>query len=132
MRLLPMSARESSKNGTFLYRLILTILGLPLLLRFIWQGWKNGVKRYPKERLGFVSKWPDNKSRPVWFHATSVCEVSAIIPLLKALATSHPEQPILLTTTTITGFHNAQKHIPEIAHHLKPGSCQLLPEPVPN
>ena len=96
------------------------LLGPPLLLLFIWQGWKSGIKRYPKERLGAVPKWPDRLSPPIWFHAASVGEVNAIIPLLTAFKEAHPEKPILLTTTTISGFLNAQRYIPAIEHRFLP------------
>ncbi|MDH3355602.1 MAG: 3-deoxy-D-manno-octulosonic acid transferase, partial [Chromatiales bacterium] len=103
-----------------LYRLLLILMGLPLLLLFIWQGWKGGIGRYPKERLGFVPKRPPHQKKPLWFHAASVGEVNAVIPLLKRFMTAHPEQPILLTTTTISGFQNAQRRVPNITHHFLP------------
>ena len=109
-----------------IYRLLLILMGPALLFLFIWQGWRNGtgqLRRYPKERLGFVPKRPDdqqNQPHPVWFHAASVGEINGIIPLLKAFNIAHPEQPILLTTTTISGFESAQRQIPEIEHHFLP------------
>jgi 3-deoxy-D-manno-octulosonic-acid transferase len=102
------------------YWLLLNLLGLPLLLLFIWQGWRGGVLRYPRERLGFVPPWPANQNHPIWFHAASVGEVNAVIPLLQRIAAAHPQQPILLTTTTISGFHNARRQIPGINHHFLP------------
>jgi len=110
----------------FFYRLLLILLGPGLLLMFIWQGAKsrtNQSARYPKERLGFVSKRLDEQQtqlRPVWFHAASVGEVNGIIPLIKAFNKAHPKQPILLTTTTISGFESAQRQIPEIEHLFLP------------
>ena len=103
-----------------LYRLLLILLGLPLLILFLWQGWHGGVKRYAKERLGFVKKRATDQKQPLWFHAASVGEVNAIIPLLKALVATQPEQSILLTTTTINGFQAAQRCIPTIKHHFLP------------
>jgi len=108
------------------YRLLLILLGPALLLMFIWQGSKSRINqsaRYPKERLGFVPNRLDGQQiqlRPVWFHAASVGEVNGIIPLIKAFNTAHPEQPILLTTTTISGFESAQRQIPKIEHLFLP------------
>lgn len=110
----------------FFYRLLLILLGPGLLLMFIWQGARsrtNQSKRYPKERLGFVSKRLGDQQtqlRPIWFHAASVGEVNGIAPLIKAFNIVHPEHPILLTTTTISGFESAQRQLPEIAHHFLP------------
>lgn len=109
-----------------IYRLLLILLGPALLLMFIWQGWKNDSKRYPLERLGLVPKRThdlqnrQNQPHPVWFHAASVGEINGIVPLLRAFIAAHPEQPILLTTTTISGFESAQRQIPEIEHLFLP------------
>jgi len=53
-----------------------------------------------------------------------VGEVNAIVPLLKKFSADHPTQPILLTTTTISGFNNAQRCIPDIVHHFLPFDFQ--------
>lgn len=108
----------------FIYRLLLTVLSPALLLLFIWQGKKDGINHFAKQRLGFVPKWPDNQSPPIWFHAASVGEVNGIVPLIKVLCDKHPQQPILLTTNTISGFRNAQRRLPGIAHHFLPFDFQ--------
>ncbi|MCW8825917.1 MAG: 3-deoxy-D-manno-octulosonic acid transferase, partial [Gammaproteobacteria bacterium] len=103
-----------------LYRLLLTLLGLPLLLLFFWQGWKGANRRYLRERFGFVANGSNRSNRPIWFHAASVGEVNALAPLLKRLVEGHPDQPVLLTTTTISGYQNSQRVLPEIEHHFLP------------
>lgn len=51
-------------------------------------------------RLGFV---PRRDDRPLWFHAASVGEVQALLPLVKALAQAEPELPLQFTTFTAAG-----------------------------
>lgn len=104
----------------FIYRLFLTALGPALLLLFFWQGKKNGVKHHAKQRLGFIPKRPDNVPRPFWFHAASVGEVNGLAPLLKVFKAKHPSLPILLTTTTISGYRNAQQQLPDVPLHFFP------------
>ena len=52
-------------------------------------------------RLGFVARRHD---RPLWFHAASVGEVQALLPLVRALRQSDPELPLQFTTFTAAGM----------------------------
>ncbi|MCB1195209.1 3-deoxy-D-manno-octulosonic acid transferase [bacterium] len=63
-------------------------------------------------RLGFLPAHKRTllgKGRHIWFHAVSVGEVNAAIPLLEKLKTEFPDNKILLSTTTLTGQEIAQK-----------------------
>lgn len=78
---------------------------LPLLLvRLWWLGIVNPAYRLRwRERLGWYAH-PRPAVRPIWIHAVSVGEVNAAAPLIKALRERDRDIPILLTTTTPTGY----------------------------
>lgn len=65
-------------------------------------------------RLGFFSSELKNrlasasKHRSIWIHAVSVGEVLAIIPLVANLKTRFRSNPIVVTTTTKTGYQLAK------------------------
>ncbi len=76
------------------------------------------------ERFGKTSV-----KRPVgplmWFHAASVGETNAILPLMKELQLQYPHISQLLTTATITSAKLAAKRLPKGAIH------QFVPVDVP-
>lgn len=83
------------------YNLLLILLS-PLLLVWFFLLRKGREEAWQRRRDFF------GLSRPVaqpciWFHAVSVGEVLAAIPLLKALQQHYPEYRLLVTTTTATG-----------------------------
>ena len=92
-----------------LYSFLLSSL-LPLfLLRLWWRGFANPAYRERwRERLGRYAT-PSSLTRPLWIHAVSVGEVGAAGPLIKALRAQHPALPILITTTTPTGFDTVER-----------------------
>lgn len=81
---------------------LITRLLLPFALIRLW--WRSRhhpdyAPRWP-ERLGYGSAV---EGAPVWVHAVSVGETRAAAPLIRALLEDHPEMPLLVTTTTLTG-----------------------------
>lgn len=71
------------------------------------------------QKLGFVpsaikAKGPGLKGC-VWFHAVSVGEFNAILPLVRSFAAKHPEVPLVVSTTTATGQKLAQEKISDLA-----------------
>ena len=68
------------------------------------------------ERMGHASV-----ARPAtplaWFHAASVGETNAVLPLIHALRRERPELGILLTTVTVTSSRIAASRLPEGAIH---------------
>ncbi|MDF1739277.1 MAG: glycosyltransferase N-terminal domain-containing protein [Verrucomicrobiales bacterium] len=96
-----------------IYNLLLPLvllLGLPsFLIKGIRRG---GLARNFKQRLGFFSastleKWKD--ARPIWIHAVSVGEAFIAFKVIEELQALSPSQPIVLSTTTTTGFALAVK-----------------------
>lgn len=84
------------------------VLGLPT---FVIKGIRRGgLARHFLQRLGFFSKGTLAKFRgrkPLWIHAVSVGEVLLALKLIEALRETAPERPIVLSTTTTTGYRVA-------------------------
>ena len=92
-----------------LYGCLLRSLLPFFLLRLWWRGFKNPAYRQRWcERLGVYSS-PSSLDHPLWIHAVSVGEVIAAAPLIKALRAQSPTLPILVTTTTPTGFETVER-----------------------
>ena len=68
------------------------------------------------ERYGRAGIWRPEGDL-IWFHAASVGETNAVLPLITALRSSHPAISILLTTGTVTSAKIAKKRLPEGALH---------------
>ncbi len=54
-----------------------------------------------------------NGPRPLWFHAVSVGEVLQLQPVLEAMSLARPDSPIVISTTTATGYDVALKKYPQ-------------------
>jgi 3-deoxy-D-manno-octulosonic-acid transferase len=102
----------------FFYTL-LTLLALPLIFaRLWWRGRRNPAYRQRwGERLGFY-RVPPSAQPCVVFHAVSVGEVHAALPLLEAFLREHPDQPLVVTTTTPTGSARVTQLLGERVHHV--------------
>ncbi|MEK6734728.1 MAG: 3-deoxy-D-manno-octulosonic acid transferase [Pseudomonadota bacterium] len=89
--------------------LIYPLIHVILLTRVI-KG-KEDYLRY-KEKLGFYNvKRPSGKL--IWFHAASIGEFNAILPIIKSI-TNHN---ILVTTVTLTAANIAKNNLPSNAFH---------------
>ena len=100
-----------------LYTILYTLL-LPLMFgRLWWRGRSNPAYRQRwYERLGRYQQVP-LASRAVVFHAVSVGEVHAALPLLERFLQYHPDIPVVVTTTTPTGSARVQALLgPRVQH----------------
>jgi len=99
------------------YSLLLYLL-LPLtLLRLLWRGLRAPAywKRWG-ERFGVYGR-----GRPqiqLWFHAVSVGEFVAMVPLVRALMKEVSADQILVTTMTPTGSARVMAEFGDRIHHL--------------
>ncbi len=82
--------------------------------------WSALLASKPKHRAGFLQKASGrldavrgNRSSPVWYHAVSVGEVMASLPLVRALAGAFPQRPLWISTVTGTGQATARAKVPE-------------------
>ncbi|MDH5180673.1 MAG: hypothetical protein OEZ39_08220 [Gammaproteobacteria bacterium] len=92
------------------YGMVMPLLAPLLLIHAFWMAFKHRDLTYLLQRLGL--QLPTNRPDGLWLHAASVGEVNAVMPLIKALHTAHPDLPITLTTATPTGGANARAKLP--------------------
>lgn len=95
------------------------LLLLPfVLLRLAWRGRRNPAYRARwQQRLGYYD--PGLRlDEPVWVHAVSVGEVGAAAPLIRALRERYPYAPVLVTTTTPTGYDTVTRQFGETVQHV--------------
>lgn len=97
-----------------LYELLLLIGLLLYLPKALWRrrlphrGWGMRLGRYPNRVVEAL-----RGRRPIWIHAVSVGEVLAAQPLLHALTSADPREPLVLSTITPSGFEVAEKQLGE-------------------
>ncbi len=87
----------------------------PLILNYRLKRGKELIEK-KDERLGKPSL-PRPKGPLWWFHAASVGETNAILPLINSLLKKKTDLTILLTTGTVTSTRLAEKRLPERAIH---------------
>ena len=88
-----------------LYLLGIVLASPWLLYRLVrTRGWREIAGRF---RPGAAP------AGAVWFHGSSVGEVSLIRPLIRELAAARPELPVVVSSHTATGFHSASRAYPE-------------------
>ncbi len=86
------------------------------------RGKEEGARR--GERLGQPSA-PRPAGRLAWFHAASVGETNAILPLMSALGQARPSLSFLLTTGTVTSAKLAALRLgPRAVHQYAPLDAQ--------
>lgn len=98
------------------YKLLLFIVFIPLALYTLWQSFRAFEFRYFIQRLGVFYNGASNKNG-VWFHAASVGEVNAIIPLVLKLHEEQPDRPITITSNTVTSASVVLKQLPNTIQH---------------
>lgn len=76
-----------------------------ILIRLFWKSIKSPEYRERlQERFGFFEK---ALPQCIWIHAVSVGETVAVTPLVKACLRLYPHLPLVLTSTTATGYVRA-------------------------
>jgi 3-deoxy-D-manno-octulosonic-acid transferase len=88
-----------------------------VLLRLYWRGFKTPHHRLRwNERFAlYTEQYPQDV---IWFHAVSVGEAEALFPLVKQMQIRHPEQPILITTMTVTGSARVKAVLGDSVSHV--------------
>lgn len=107
----------------FISMLIYPLIRL-LLLKRVDNG-KEDPDRY-LEKLGyFTAARPSGKL--IWFHAASIGEFNAILPIIRSISTEFPSINILVTTVTITAAKIAKDNLPSNAiHQFAPLDCHNI------
>lgn len=92
-----------------------------LLLRRV-KNKKEDPNRF-QEKLGYQTV-KRRKGRLIWFHAASIGEFNAILPIIRIIASEYPNFNILVTTVTMTAAQIAEKNLPKNAiHQFAPLDC---------
>lgn len=91
-----------------IYSLLMGCAALVLTPYWLIQSLRHG--KYLSnlgERLGFsfpgLAKVPAGGEKAIWLHAVSVGEVLSSVPLARKLKNEHPNRPLIISTTTLTG-----------------------------
>lgn len=95
------------------------LLLLPfILLRLGWRARRNPAYRDRwRQRLGCYDD-VQRLGEAIWVHAVSVGEVGAAAPLVRALRARYPYAPVLVTTTTPTGYDTVARQFGETVQHV--------------
>lgn len=101
-----------------IYNLLLPLALLVGLPSFLIKGIRRGgLARNFRQRLGFFREEVLNKFRgkkPIWIHAVSVGEVFIALKVIEELQSQSPGTPLVLSTTTTTGYRVAAEKESEI------------------
>lgn len=96
-----------------IYDIAVQVLFLLLVPYFILRmAFAGKYRRGLAERFGFIPVWksgPLRAKRVVWFHAVSVGETKAVIPLVRLFKEKHPEVSVVFSTVTPTGRAVAER-----------------------
>jgi 3-deoxy-D-manno-octulosonic-acid transferase len=107
------------------YGAAMSLAGAGAGLALAWrqrQGKEDPARR--DERLG-IGGTPRPDGPLAWFHAASIGETNAVLPVIRALGVRRPDLRLLLTTGTVTSADLAKERLPEGAIH------QYVPLDVP-
>jgi 3-deoxy-D-manno-octulosonic-acid transferase len=115
----PVIKQEAIKPGLSLkaYRVFTRLAApfAPLILAWRTRRGKEEPGRRP-ERYGLASA-PRPPGFLAWFHAASVGEANAALPVIETIAAERPEVRMLLTTATVTSARLARARLPRGVLH---------------
>ena len=115
----PLNMQAAVKPGLSLkaYRALtsLAVPFAPLILAWRTRRGKEDPDRR-SERYGRASA-PRPKGFLAWFHASSVGEANAALPVIETIAAERPEVRMLLTTATVTSAQLARSRLPKNVLH---------------
>jgi 3-deoxy-D-manno-octulosonic-acid transferase len=101
----------------FLYSLLMGVAALVTSPYWLLQGIRHGkYLSNLNQRLGFsvpeLEKLPAERAGAIWIHAVSVGEALSGMPLAKRLKELYPQRPLIISTTTQTGYALAKERMP--------------------
>lgn len=100
-----------------LYRTLEALASPVILLYLLLRGLRN--PRYFAtlgQRCGSLPpSWQQTVAAAIWFHAVSVGEVFALVPLLEQIRKRAPQTPLFVSTTTLAGRETAHKRLNGLA-----------------
>ena len=91
----------------YAYLAIISILSFLLIPFFVFKYIKNPYEW--RQRLGFINV-PRHSKKTIWFHAASVGEINALIPLIEKFIESNKNSFfVVISTMTTTGHERAKE-----------------------
>jgi 3-deoxy-D-manno-octulosonic-acid transferase len=101
----------------FIYSLLMGLAAVVLLPYWLIQGLRHGkYLSNLRERLGFsfpgLSQISSAGAGAIWIHAVSVGETLSGVTLARQLKEAHPNRPLIISTTTMTGQSLARERMP--------------------
>ena len=113
----PQVAPPQSSFALTAYRTVTRLAAplAPLMLAWRTRSGKEEPERRP-ERYGEASM-PRPPGFLAWFHAASVGEANAVLPVIDAIGREHPDVTVLLTTGTVTSAKLARARLAKGALH---------------
>jgi len=98
---------------------ILILITSPFWAVWMWLR-TNRRKEKPnwQERFGNLPIRPHKDAKRIWFHAVSVGEVVASMPILRELKATLPDHEIILSVTTSSGHQTAREKAANLYDHL--------------
>lgn len=100
------------------YNLIITLISPIFFLRLLYRSRKAPAYRSRwNERLA-IYRSPPAKRGVIWFHAVSFGEAEAVFPLIHAFRERHPDIPLLVTATTLTGSNRIRSVLGDFVRHV--------------
>lgn len=116
------------KIGTALkvYRGGTALFGLAAPLMLTWRAWQGKEDRARRSERYGVTRVLRPAGPLAWFHAASVGETNAVLPVIERLLAERPDLHVLLTTGTVTSAALAARRLGPRAIH------QFVPLDVPS
>lgn len=101
----------------FFYSVLMGLAALLTSPYWLFRGIRHGkYLSNLSERLGFsvpeLAKLPADRPDAIWIHAVSVGEALSGVPLAKRLKEAYPLRPLIVSTTTQTGYALAKERMP--------------------
>ena len=110
----------------YAYLAAITFFSILLTPYFLFKYLKNPYEW--KQRLGFI-QIPHHNKKTIWFHAASVGEIHAIIPLVREIINKHDDDwYVVISTTTTTGHERTKEFALSYQENVTP---ILLPLDIP-
>ena len=110
------NAGKTSRSLTA-YRWLMRLAAPLAPLMLAWRTRRGKEERDRRSERYGESSTPRPTGFLAWFHAASVGEANAVLPVIDAIAAEHPQIRLLLTTGTVTSAKLARARLPQGAVH---------------
>lgn len=102
----------------WIYNALLTLFSPIWVPWMLWRANRRAEKVDWQQRQGNYPIVLKSGSRRIWFHAVSVGEVVAALPILREIRRQAPDAEVILSVTTSSGHETARKQAEGLYDHL--------------